>query len=446
MTLSRLIPSSLVARTVLLVIAVVLIAEMATLALFMGNRKVEHASKAARLVAGQIRILQVILPGVDRETRQRLSGFELGERRLQLRTDNDSVPSQKPDSEFVKKFVTDLDQLLDVPAVIRLDYGEPQRSLWIGFTAGEERWWLVWPLRNFEQYDIPYDLWLWLAFSLAALMLFAGLFVLSIIKPLARLAEVVNATADGRMRTAVPEGPKEVRRLAECHNAMVAQLVKADAERREMLAGLTHDLRAPLTRLRMRIALLENEQECNGLMRDTEDMERIVGQCLAFLRSEDNGSRPSEPLLFAQAVGDELVRHRDMGRPVGLQVQDAATASKVMIDRGNLQRILDNLIDNALQYGSPPVEISLAVERAGFVTLRVRDHGRGIAPEHRACVLDAFVQIEPARATRGSCGLGLAIVHRIVETCNGEMMLCDALGGGLEVVMRFPESVSTRIG
>ncbi|MBS1186852.1 MAG: integral rane sensor signal transduction histidine kinase [Burkholderiaceae bacterium] len=445
MTLSRLIPSSLVARTVLLVIAVVLIAEMATLALFMGNRKVEHANKAARLVAGQIRILQVILPGVDRETHQRLSGFELGERKLQLHTDNDSVPDQKPDSDFVKKFVAALDPLLDVPAVIRLDCRESQRSLWIGFTAGEERWWLVWPLRNFEQYDIPYDMWLWLAFSLASLMLFAGLFVLSIIKPLARLAEVVNATADGRLHTAVPEGPTEVRRLAECHNAMVAQLAKADAERREMLAGLTHDLRAPLTRLRMRLALLENEDEANGLMRDADDMERIVGQCLAFLRSEDHGTRASDPLTMATAVDDELARHRDMGRQVNLNVSASAVASKVMIDRGNLQRILDNLIDNALQYGAPPVDVSLAVEQSGVVTLRIRDHGQGIPPEHRRCVLDAFVQIEPARATRGSCGLGLAIVHRIVEMCHGEMALDDAIGGGLEVIMRFPESAAHRI-
>ena len=106
--------------------------------------------------------------------------------------------------------------------------------------------------------------------------------------------------------------------------------------------------------------------------------------------------------------------------------------------RGDVQRLLDNLIDNALQYGAPPVEIAVFNARVGAVDLRVRDHGPGIVAEERAHALEAFTQVDPARATRGSCGLGLAIVRRIVAGCGGELTLADAPGGGLDVLISIP--------
>jgi two-component system osmolarity sensor histidine kinase EnvZ len=304
--------------------------------------------------------------------------------------------------------------------------------------AGGERWWLVLPPPRFEPKGLPPDLWLWLAAVLAVLMLIAGFFVRGIVGPLARLGEAVTATGDGSARTVNPEGPKEVRRLAERHNTMLAQLARVDAERREMLAGLTHDLRAPLARLRVRLALLENDAERSGLTRDADDMERIVGQCLAFLRSEASGTHAASPILIADAISDEVARQRELGRPVEMAASKAAAACQVAIDHGNLQRLLDNLIDNALQYGSPPVEVSLSVESPATVTLRVRDHGAGIPAAQRAHAFEAFAQIDPARATGGSCGLGLAIVRRIVVACGGEVSLTDAQGGGLEVVVSLP--------
>jgi two-component system osmolarity sensor histidine kinase EnvZ len=310
--------------------------------------------------------------------------------------------------------------------------------LWIGFMAGNERWWLVLPPPRFEPQALPPDLWLWLAVSLIILVIIAGLFVRGIVGPLARLGEAVSATGDGSARTITPEGPKEVQRLAERHNTMVRQLAEADAERREMLAGLTHDLRAPMARLRVRLALLDNEAERAGLSRDADDMERIVGQCLAFLRSEVI-STPSAPLLLiADAVSNEIARHREMGREIEIKVDDKVMASQVAISPGNLQRLLDNLFDNAYQYGAPPVEVALCTRQNGFVTLEICDHGPGIAPDLRTRALEAFVQIDPARATGGSCGLGLAIVKRIVASCNGEMDLREAKEGGLCVVINLP--------
>lgn len=434
---------SLAGRTLLLVLAVVAVAEIATFSLFYQQGRRSHSHQTARYVAGQVRLLQSLLPGLDDGARQRLEAAAPGEQWLQLQPDGAHVPPAPPAFGFARGLGESVKRILGEPVELR-HAGQERSGLWIGFIAGGERWWLILPPPRFKPKGMPPDLWLKLGGALFALLLIAGLFVRGIVGPLRRLDTAVAATGDGRAHTVTPEGPQEVRRLAERHNAMLAQLTQAEAERREMLAGLTHDLRAPLARMRVRAALLDGDSERAGLERDIEDMDRIVGQCLSFLRSEPrsdgrvNVHQGDEPLRLADAVSDEVARQRELERPVTMRVDAAAAACAVVIDHGSLQRLLDNLIDNALQYGAPPVEVTLAVEAAGTVTLCVSDHGRGIAPEQRQRAFDAFAQIDPARATRGSCGLGLAIVRRIVEACGGEVSLDEAGSGGLAVSMRFP--------
>jgi two-component system osmolarity sensor histidine kinase EnvZ len=431
-------PRSLAARTVLLVIAVIAVAELATFSLIGHFRRAAHVQQTVQFIAGQVRLLQTVLPGLEGAARQRLSASEAGEQGLLLRADGSGVPRHEPRFGFAQRLADELNARLDAP--VRLRHAGPgQRSgLWIGFTAGGEHWWLVLPPPRFEPQELPPDLWVGLALTLAVLLLIAGLFVRGIVRPLARLGEAVAATGDGAARTVTPEGPQEVRRLAERHNRMLGRLAHAESERREMLAGLTHDLRAPLARLRVRLALLESDAERAGLTRDAEDMERIVAQCLVFLRSEENPRAPPAPLLLADAASNEVARQSELGRPVSLTVSAAAIPLRAAITPGNVQRLLDNLIDNALQHGAPPVEVALDVEGARTLKLSVSDHGTGIAADNRERALKAFAQIEPARATGGSCGLGLAIVRRIVAGCGGELALEDAPSGGLLVVVRLP--------
>ncbi|MFT3848357.1 MAG: ATP-binding protein [Propionivibrio sp.] len=437
----KLLPSSLAARTVLLVIAIVAVAEWATFSMVLKKGDIAHVRQTTQFIVGQIRLLQIVLPGLDEAARHQLEERDVGEPGLQLVPDGASVPEYSPRFGFARDLAERLGEKLDEPVILRHDGRRGPGGLWIGFMAGGERWWLVLPPPRFKAPGLPQDLWLWLAATLAILMLIAGLFVRGIVRPLASLGQAVDAigdaVGDSYARKVEPEGPSEVRRLAVRHNTMVDRLTAADAERREMLAGLTHDLRAPLARLRVRLALLENDAEREGLTRDTNDMERIVNQCLAFLRSEE-GAQAEQPILIADAVSDEVARQRELGRPVEIAVSDAAATVQVAIAHGDLQRLLDNLIDNALQYGAPPVEIGLTVERPGFVSLRVCDHGAGIPPEQRARAFEAFAQIDPARATRGSCGLGLAIVRRVVKASGGEVVLGEAAGGGLEVELRLP--------
>lgn len=431
---------SLAVRTVLLVLAVVAVAEVATFSLVIHHGKASHIGRTARYVTGQIRLLQTVLPGLDTEARAQLESTDPGEQWLRLRPDGPNVPSRVASFDFAQELAVDLTRQLGQNVELRIGPAEPRSALWIGFVAAGERWWLILPPPRFKPQGIPPDLWWKLGLALFLLMAIAGYFVRGIVGPLTRFGNAVSATGNGKPRPVTPEGPHEVRRLAKRHNTMVRQLAQSEAERREMLAGLTHDLRAPLARLRVRVALLENELDRTGLERDADDMERIVDQCLSFLRSEAREAASVPPIRLADAVSDEVARHRELGRPVEIHVTEEAASSEVAIERDSVRRLLDNLIGNAMQYGAPPIEVGLSTSDRASVTLSVADSGPGIRPEERARALEAFVQIDPARATDGSCGLGLAIVRRIVEHCGGTLALAEAPGGGLEVRMTLPST------
>ena len=435
MKIPRKFSASLVTRTVLLVLAAVMIAELATFSIAFHSLRSKHLLQTTQYIAGQIRLLQTILPTLDAIQLEHLKGTANSEMQLQVRSDGDTEVTRPATTGFAASLARRLEEKLGEPIVVRRSETK-HHGLWIAFDADGKRWWLVLPA--FEPPQVTMELGFRLAIALVALLLIAGLFVRSIVRPLKQLGEAVTATGDGQAVLVDPQGPSEIRQLAGQHNRMVAQLAQAESERREMLAGLTHDLRAPLARLRVRLALLDDETALAGLNRDAEDMERIVAQCLSFLRSEADESRTDPPLPVADAISDAVARQRELGRPVTMFVDVEAASAQVAIARGKLQRVLDNLIDNALQYGAPPVEVHLAIERAGMLALQVRDHGPGIPPEQRQRVLEAFVQGESARATGGNCGLGLAIVRRIVLACQGELRLDDAPGGGLAVTIILP--------
>jgi two-component system osmolarity sensor histidine kinase EnvZ len=229
---------------------------------------------------------------------------------------------------------------------------------------------------------------------------------------------------------AVPlRGTGSVRRLGQRFNAMLERLEAASRERRTMLAGIAHDLRAPLTRLRLRLADAGMEPEAAARSEvDLTALERITRQFL----------------LFAGAGGDEPAVAVPLDALLGelAAVADASTLAldTVPLERRvrpvSLGRAIANLIDNAFEHGRPPLLLRLRPGPGpdGF-TICVRDAGEGIPPEQWARALEPFQRLDRARGGQGHCGLGLAIAERVAREHGGQLRAgVDGTGEGFAVI------------
>ncbi|MFM0439700.1 ATP-binding protein [Paraburkholderia strydomiana] len=251
-------------------------------------------------------------------------------------------------------------------------------------------------------------------------------------RPLHRLAIAAREFRLGHRAPVVPaSGPREVKGLIDDFNQMVHALAQAEQERAVMLAGVAHDLRAPITRMQVRADLLPDEANRSGFLRDAESLSRIVTQFLDFARESADRSPPTSVDAHCRRhYGDSL----EDDALVRLDLQAGDGFGLPLVD---LDRILTNLIENALTYGEPPVEISTS-RHNGHYTLTVRDHGGGIPGGQLERALQPFVRLDEARSGDAHCGLGLAIVRRLVRYNGGVFHAVNAADGGFVVSMTFP--------
>ncbi|HEY9101410.1 ATP-binding protein [Chitinimonas sp.] len=298
--------------------------------------------------------------------------------------------------------------------------------LWLHFTLDGRQVWFSqrfpWPDRGASD-----NRWLMQLVMVMVILALAGTLALlwPIYRPLRRLAAAHTAVGEGQAPQPLPEqGPREVVRLTRSFNSMVSNLATLEEERRTLLAGVSHDLRTPLARLRMRLALLD-DVDISAYERDLDDIQRITEQFLAYVRGEaDEAER--EEIDVGILLGEVAERYGHAAVSIG----STSEGPVLVADRLALLRSLCNLIDNALAHGKPPVELR-AQHADGFWLLSVRDHGQGLPPEALASARRAFHRLDPARQGHGHCGLGLAIAERVAKRHGGELVLTNADGGGL---------------
>jgi two-component system osmolarity sensor histidine kinase EnvZ len=210
-------------------------------------------------------------------------------------------------------------------------------------------------------------------------------------------------------------GAPEVRRLAQRFNAMLQRLQDSEQERATMLAGIAHDLKTPLTRLRLRLSLLGDGAASARAEADLDDLERITGQFLLF--AGGGGAETPVRVPLAELLAELAARYD--GQPVELDLAPVtATVQPIALGRA-----VANLIDNALSYGQPPVRLVLRPWNGDGFELQVWDQGEGIAEDQRSQALLPFQRLDEARGGHGHCGLGLAIAQRVARTHGGELRL-----------------------
>ncbi|MCT0198717.1 histidine kinase [Synechococcus sp. CS-1325] len=290
------------------------------------------------------------------------------------------------------------------------------RGVWIELASPLEPVWLYAGIR--PQLGWPPDPLLVSLSLVSGSVVAAALFLLlEVQRPLQQLEKALGGVGRVSEPNPLPQrGAPEVRRLTRHFNAMLERLSISEQERATMLAGIAHDIKTPLTRLRLRLSLgglgAEAREKAEA---DLDDLERITGQFLLFAGGGGTELAVEVPLQDFLA---ELAARYD-GQPVELELTPL-TASIQPIALG---RAVANLIDNALSYGQPPVLLRLLPWQDDGFELQIWDRGEGIAEGQRSEALMPFQRLDSARGGHGHCGLGLAIAQRVARAHGGDLRL-----------------------
>nr|WP_315391888.1 ATP-binding protein [uncultured Duganella sp.] len=269
--------------------------------------------------------------------------------------------------------------------------------------------------------------------SLAAVLLLCLLVVRSITRPLAALSEAAEAFGHDDKAPPLPEtGSREFINTARAFSAMRARIERYIADRERLFISISHDLRTPITRLKLRAELLDDASLRNEFEEDLDELDVMVKGALQCVKDSDIHENPDEvkldALLGRLVRSAQLAGHEVRYQPSGLTVRAKPLA---------LKRAIGNLLDNALFYGQ---RAEIDVDQApGMVLICVRDHGPGVPEEAFASLFDPYVRLAHGRERNdGGMGLGLGIARGIVEALGGQLLLENHPAGGLNAVIRLP--------
>jgi two-component system osmolarity sensor histidine kinase EnvZ len=340
----------------------------------------------------------------------------------------DGVRLREPDRGPVVHLMRELKKVLPPGTQLALDGPLHAPRLWVRYPDSPN--WIVTPV---DLPAAPPILVESVGMLLAAVILsLAAAWQLQ--RPLSRVAQSARRFGTGERPVPLAEtGPRELCDLIRAFNQMMRQINDADDEKAVMLAGIAHDLKAPLTRLKLRASVLvEDATERMHFIRDIDSLTRIVQQFLEFAASTPS----SGPAVDVDGFLAEQFAQDDAGDDALFRL-DLSAGEAFRLPRTTLDRLVTNLVDNALEHGAPPVDISTA-RRGGEWLITVRDYGAGIPPERLDDARKPFVRLDPARAGDGHCGLGLAIVGRLARELGGRCDINNAPQRGLIVRIVIP--------
>ncbi|HEX6136254.1 MAG TPA: ATP-binding protein [Casimicrobiaceae bacterium] len=422
-------PRSLFGRLILLLVAVVALVALTTFLLFSHDRAALLARQFNDTKLVQMKALRASLEGADgasrRETLARL-GREYGVRIV-------------PESERPTIGVTPIGPAMqDLQERLREGLGEgtdvriaPRaRQLFVRVQAGTEGYWIGFALPpRPPAEEFPTRALAWALTIIVLLLLAAFAFARYLARPLRELKLAVERVGRGETPPPLPEsGTSEIAAVNRGFNAMLASLRQIERDRAILLAGVSHDLRTPLARLRLGIELRDADAAARaGMVADIEEMDRIIDQFLDFAR--EDAATATDPIDVDRELALCVERYARLGRDIRLS---PGAAARVRIKPTAVSRVASNLIDNALAYGRPPLEVTTG-RRGKDVVIDVADRGAGIPPADVERLKQPFTRAGEARARAdgaAGAGLGLAIVDRIARLHGGSFSLLPREGGG----------------
>ncbi|MGH8620416.1 MAG: ATP-binding protein [Burkholderiales bacterium] len=431
----RLLPRTLLWRTVLLLAVLLAVSHIAWISIFRYAQREPRANQIAQQITSIVVLTRAALvsaaPGKRVALLRELSSAE----GIQVYAANDDDRVEPLPDRPVLTLIAD---------AVRAQLGPDTRftlerngiaGVWISFPIDDDDYWVMVPRARIERAET----WRWVGLGLVVVLLSilgAVAIVSRVNRPLRALARAAGELGRGREPAPVPEaGPVEISGVAKAFNQMAADLQRTDRERALMLAGVSHDFRTPLSRIRLGVEMLNADPALReGMAQDVEEMDAIVGQFLDFARGGPEGAEAAATDTDLDALVARVVeRYRAKGEPVSAK---PGGVPPLPLRALAIERLLTNLINNALRHAKTPVEVETRVD-SGQAVLSVLDRGPGIPPGDAERMMQPFTRLSTARTDSGS-GLGLAIVERIARMHGGKLELLSRAGGGLEARVLLP--------
>jgi len=321
--------------------------------------------------------------------------------------------------------------------VARSVNGQP--GLWVGFSIERDQYWLQAEVAQSSPLSGP-TWFVWIGIALVATLLGSAGIAGLINRPLKQLSFAASRIRGGDLDSRLDENTltSEIREVNKGFNRMARELARVEEDRAVMLAGISHDLRTPLARLRLETEMSVSDEEAKRFMAaDIDQLDAIIDKFMDYARP---GETRLEPVLVGQLIDKEAAAFRD---PAQIRITSrVAIDLKVMADETELGRVFLNLFENARRYGrgtyTGVAEVQVSYVRTGpWVIITVRDNGPGVAPEKLSQLTVPFFRGDAARTAATGAGLGLAIVDKAMQRMGGSLELTNAPDGGLMAHVRL---------
>jgi len=427
-------PRSLLGRSVMIIVTPLILLQLIT-ASFYETHWDTVTKRLARGVAGDIATV-IVMMEQDRSGSSWPRLFDMAQENMQLKMSYEPG-AQLPDISFPlretlvdRNLGTQLAELVKRPFLIDTRSLETEVEIHVQMEGGVLQ--VVAPRRRLFS-STTYIVILGMIGTSLALFAVAALFMRSQVKPIRRLAAAAEAFGKGRDSDDFSvEGANEVRQAATAFTVMRDRIRRQITQRTDMLAGVSHDLRTPLTRMKLALAMMGNGSEVGDLKADVAEMEKMVGGYLTFARGEGREA-PAETDLGG-LLQDVAAAARREGAAITLETAPDLAAT---LRPEAMRRALANLIGNAQRYAD---NIRVSAQRdAEGIEITVDDDGPGVPPEKREEVFRPFYRLEESRNPEtGGIGLGLTIARDVARSHGGDLILADSPMGGLRAILRLP--------
>ena len=403
-----------------------------------------RAVQAAQQTAGLVNLARASLKHTDGINRVALVKSMAAQEviRVKPREPADQFENFEVD-RFSRRVSRELRSSLGPDAIVaRSVNGQP--GLWVGFTIDRDRYWLQ--AAAAETSPLSNSTWFaWIGIALLATLIGSAGIAGLINRPLKQLSFAASRIRGGDLDSRLDENTltSEIREVNMGFIRMARELARVEEDRAVMLAGISHDLRTPLARLRLETEMSVSDDEAKkNMASDIDQLDAIIDKFMDYARPGETQMRPT---LVAKLIDKEIAAFRD---PTQIKITSrVAIDLKVLADETELSRVFQNLFENARRYGrgtyTGSADVHVSHAKAGpWVIITVRDHGPGVAPEKLSQLTTPFFRGDAARTAATGAGLGLAIVEKAMLRMGGSLEMSNAPDGGLMAHIRLKRVAS----